>query len=65
MACNLKLHEVGAARFTYYQQIKFGCGPDAALDFAVLGYLKNNRHVSSSEARTALAEALGVECTDQ
>ena len=65
MGCDPKLHEVGAARLTYHQQINFGCRPEAALDFAVLGYLKKNRHVSSSEARVALAEALGIEYAGQ
>jgi hypothetical protein len=61
MSDYLKLNELGAARLTYHQQIKYGSGPDTALDFAVLGYLKQNRHVPVDEARARLADALGIE----
>jgi len=61
MVSMIMQHEIGAARMTYEQQIKFGSSPGAALDFAVLGYLKKNRDVPVIEARASIARALGVE----
>ena len=60
MKCKIITHEIGAARLTYHQQIKFGSDPEAALGFAVLGYLKKNRSVPISEARAALGKAPGI-----
>ena len=61
MSDNLKHYELGVARLTYHQQIKYGSGPDTALDFAVLVYLKQIRHVPVDEARARLSVALGIQ----
>ena len=60
MVCKPDFHELGTARLMYHQLIKSGAVPAVALDFAVIGYLKQNRRVSTDEARAVLAEALGV-----
>lgn len=61
MGIKIKHHELGAARITYEHQRKRGNSRAAALDFAVLGYLKQHRELSVKEARANLAEALGLE----
>ena len=65
MDIRIKHHELGAARLTYDRQRKAGSPSDAALDFAVIGYLKRNRNLSAEEARMRLAEALGVENSER
>ncbi|MDA0990041.1 MAG: hypothetical protein O3A51_04755, partial [Verrucomicrobia bacterium] len=51
MDIRIKHHELGAARLTFDRQRKAGNSPDAALEFAVIGYLKRNRNLSAAEAR--------------
>ena len=65
MADRIKHYELGAARLTYDYQRRAGSPPDAALNLAVIGYLKRNRNLSSEVARIRLAEALGLEISEQ
>ena len=60
MADVLQCDALGAAKSAYQEQIAFGSTPQTALDLATIVYQQRNPRIPTEEARTLIADALGL-----